>query len=114
MSSQDLWDVKSALQIITNPTVDSKLWAEAIEWLLLNGPSEIKKVLLDASKSATLTTFPELSPHLGPGGEPFYDVGKLAKSLNIDEKEAKRLIEEKEKLYHLFHISDPDDNSSVH
>ena len=29
------WTVDSAMEILQHPTVDSKLWAEAVEWLLL-------------------------------------------------------------------------------
>jgi len=32
--------------------IDSKTWADAVKWLMLFGPEEIKKLLLDASTNA--------------------------------------------------------------
>ena len=41
MDFKDEWDLDTALKVVQNKTVDSKLWAEAVEWLLLYGPPEI-------------------------------------------------------------------------
>ena len=42
MELKDTWDVDSAMQILQHQTVDAKLWAEAVEWLILYGPDEIR------------------------------------------------------------------------
>ena len=39
------WTVESAMRIVQHPTVDSELWASAVEWLLLHGPPEIRELL---------------------------------------------------------------------
>ena len=38
MQAKDLWDLESAMKVLTHDSVDSKLWAEAVEWLILYGP----------------------------------------------------------------------------
>ena len=40
MDIKDQWTEETAMKILQNPTVDSKLWAEAVEWLILFGPEE--------------------------------------------------------------------------
>ena len=39
------WTLESALAVLEHPTVDSKLWAEAVEWLLVYGPPEVRELL---------------------------------------------------------------------
>lgn len=97
MKFKDLWDLESAMQVLGHKTVDSKLWAEAVEWLLHYGPPEIQQLLLDASEMATTKAFPELKPnHYGPGGEPSYDVRALAETLGITEEETLEILRKKE------------------
>ncbi len=84
MKSKDLWDLESAMQVLAHTSVDSKLWAEAVEWLILHGPPEIRQLLIDASTSATNSSFPDLTPtHYTPDGQACYDIGELAQSLGI-------------------------------
>jgi hypothetical protein len=100
MTFKDEWTLKSAMEILAHPTVDSKLWSEAVEWLLLHGPPEIQTMLQQASGHATQKTFPELEPEgFTPEGEPCYNIQKLAQSLGITEEEVAALLEEKAKLH---------------
>ncbi len=90
MNFKDHWDLDTAMEILQNKTVDSKLWAEAVEWLLLYGPPEIVALLLKASSQATDTTFPELQPlTYTQDGQPFYDVKEIAATLGISEDEVR-------------------------
>ncbi|WP_176360054.1 hypothetical protein [Desulfosediminicola ganghwensis] len=96
MSFKDEWDLASALKVLQHPTVDGKLWAEAVEWLLKYGPPSIKKILLEASQTATEMQFPELEPsHHTADGEPVYDVAQLAITLGISEEEVLEIIAKK-------------------
>lgn len=94
MDFKDQWDVDTALKVVQNKTVDSKLWAEAVEWLLLYGPPEIVSILLQASGHATEQVFPELqASHYTDDGTPVYDVAHLAKELGIPESKVRLIIE---------------------
>jgi len=96
MKFKELWDLESAMQILQHKTADAKLWSEAVEWLIQYGPQEIKQLLLDASEIATGTTFPNLKPsHYAPEGEPYYDIGELAKTLGISEEQTRQILESK-------------------
>ncbi len=100
MEFKDEWDLETALKILQHKTVDSKLWADAVEWLMLYGPPEIKKLLLEASAQATASSFPELQPSgYNTDGQPMYDTAGLARQLGISEEEVLRIIEEKEKRH---------------
>lgn len=106
MKFKEEWTVESAMEILQHPTVDSKIWSEAVEWLLLYGPPEIRETLQAASGHATKECFPELQPEgFTPDGQPCYNVTKLAKSLGISEEEVQEMLtrqEEKHGLEHLF------------
>ena len=94
------WNVESAMEILQHPTVDSKIWAEAVEWLLLYGPPEIKEMLTGASGYATDKEFPELKPQGFAGdGELVYSVGEIARALGISEDEAAEIIAEKQQKH---------------
>ena len=96
MAVKDLWDLESAMKILGHPSVEAELWAEAVEWLLVNGPAEIRRILLEASQQATKAQFPELQPsHFTADGQPIYDVAALARALNISEKEIDKGITRK-------------------
>jgi hypothetical protein len=115
MEFKDLWDLKSAMQVLAHDTVDSKLWADAVEWLILYGPPEIQELLIDASKTATSSSFPELKPsHFTPEGEPCYDIGELASSLGIDEQEAQEILKKKEKEHQQLQFPDKGETGRVH
>ena len=86
---KDEWDLGMALQVLHSETVDSKIWSEAVKWLFLFGPPQIREMISQASSMATGEFFPELSP-IGytDAGEPLYDIKKLAESLGMSEEEA--------------------------
>lgn len=97
MNFKDEWDIESALKVLEHKTVDSKLWAEAVEWLILYGPPEIQKLLLEASTHATESSFPELKPsHYTDDGQPYYDIAALAAELGTTEEAVRATIEQKE------------------
>ena len=94
------WNVESAMEILQHPTVDSKIWAEAVEWLLLYGPPEIKEKLSEASSYATGQELPELKPQGFAGnGELVYSVDEIARALDISEEEAAKIIAEKQQKH---------------
>ncbi len=98
------WTVESAMEIIQHPTVDSKIWAEAVEWLLLYGPPEVQEMLKEASGYATSKEFPELKPQgFNEDGEPIYSVAEIASALNISEEEAAEMIARKETKHGMLH-----------
>ncbi len=109
---KDSWTLENALQILQNPTVDSKLWAEAVEWLMLYGPEPIRQHLLSASMHATQKQFPNLkSAGCTNEGDVCYNIEDIAQALNIDIDEARRIIEKKEKSHNIRHgFSDIDTN----
>jgi len=104
------WTEESAMEILQHPTVDSKLWAEAVEWLLLYGPPEIREMLSQASGHAMSKSFPELQPQrYAPDGSPCYEIADLARSLGISEEEARAQLAEKEQKHGVQHgIADSD------
>lgn len=114
MTFKEQWDLESAMKVLEHQTVDSKLWAEAVEWLILYGPPEIQKILLEASSTATKTHFPELKPsHYTADGQPVYDVAALAQSLGISQEEVLETINRKELEHDPF--SPPEEgNVTIH
>ena len=94
------WTLESAMEILRHPTVDSEIWAEAVEWLLLYGPPDIQKMLKQASSYATGREFPNLKPQaFSADGEPVYSIAEVAKELGISEEEAAEVIAGKEKKH---------------
>lgn len=97
---KDEWTMKTAMEILQHPTVDSKIWADAVEWLILYGPPEIQELLQQASGHATRESFPELAPvGFTADGDPCYSVAELAQALGISEEEATEIIAEKEQQH---------------
>ncbi|WP_028318529.1 hypothetical protein [Desulfobulbus elongatus] len=108
------WTVESAMRIVQHPTVDSELWASAVEWLLLHGPPEIRELLAQASCHATGAQFPELKPRrFAPDGSPCYDLAELARSLGISEEEARKQLQEKERQHGVRHGLSEDDTTAL-
>ena len=101
------WNVESAMEIVQHPTVDSRIWAEAVEWLLLYGPPEIQEMLSGASSYATGREFPELKPQGFAGdGELVYSVGDIAQALGISEEEAAEIIADKQQKHGVQQLFD--------
>lgn len=98
------WSLEGAMEILRHPTVDGKIWAEAVEWLLLNGPSDIREMLQQASNYATTSEFPNLKPQsFTADGEPVYAIAEVARELGITEEEAAEVIARKEKKHRVQH-----------
>ena len=115
MDFKDQWTLENALKILQHQTVDSRLWGEAVEWLLLYGPEEIRTLLLQASGIATRECFPELTAkRYADDGQSCYDIDSIARVLGIDREEAFRIIAEKETLHRQRHFIDPDETHTIH
>ena len=96
MSKKEDWNLETALKVLQHPTVDAQLWAEAVEWLLKYGPESIRKVLLEASNTATEIQFPEVEPaYYTEEGQPVYDIPALSEILGMPEEEIRRIIDSK-------------------
>jgi len=108
------WTVESAMRIVRHPTVDSELWASAIEWLLLHGPPEIRALVQQASHHATSAQFPELKPsRFAADGSPCYNLAELARTLGISEAEVREQIREKERQHGVQHGCSEDDTTAL-
>jgi hypothetical protein len=115
MEFKDYWTLENALKVLQHPTVDAKLWAEAVEWLLLYGPPDVQTLLLHASGIATQQCFPDLEAgKCTEDGQPCYDIGAIANALGIDAEDAYKTIAEKEMAHKIRHFIDPDDTYTVH
>ncbi len=114
MTKKDEWTVETAMEILQHPTVDSKVWSEAVEWLLLYGPPEVQELLQQASGHAIRDSFPELAPiGFTADGEPCYSVAELAKSLGISEQEAAEIISEKEQQHGVRQLFDEEETTKL-
>ncbi|ADW18134.1 hypothetical protein Despr_1986 [Desulfobulbus propionicus DSM 2032] len=108
------WTLEAALKILQHPTVDSQIWASAVEWLLIYGPPEIQELLTQASTHATGERFPHLKPQrYGPDGSPCYDLAELAQALGISEEEARMQLLEKEIKHGIQHGFSEDDTTTL-
>jgi len=108
------WTVESAMEILEHPTVDSKVWSEAVEWLLLYGPPEIKQMLQQASGYATSKEFPDLKAERFTGdGEPVYSIADVARALGISEQEAAQVISEKQQKHGVQQLFDEQETKKV-
>ena len=114
MDLKESWGVESAMQVLQHQTVDAKLWAEAVEWLMLYGPEETRELLLQASGTATHECFPDLeATGYAADGQPCYNVEDLAKNLNISRDKAEEMIKAKEKAHKIHHFIDAEDTFKV-
>ncbi|MGI6657649.1 MAG: hypothetical protein ACOX5Z_12695 [Desulfobulbus sp.] len=94
------WTLESAMKVLAHPTVDSALWAEAVEWLLLYGPPEIREMIEQSSTQATAASFPDLQPRgCTPDGNLCYAIDELAAALGITEEEARKRLAEQERRH---------------
>ncbi len=94
------WTIQGAMEILRHRTVDSKIWTEAVEWLLLYGPPEIKSLLQQAAGLATREEFPDLQAKaFTRDGEPCYNIADIAKALGIPEEEAVGILAAKEQKH---------------
>ncbi len=108
------WTVESALEILHHPTVDSRIWAEAVEWLLVYGPPEIQEMLSQASSFAANKEFPDLKPQgFTDKGELVYSIAELARALEISEEEAAEMIAEKQRKHGVRQIYDSRDSRKI-
>ena len=115
MEFKDLWDIESAMKVLTHKTVDGKLWAEAVEWLMLYGPAEIKQLLLESSMTATKSSFPELKPSsFTLDGQPCYNLEDLAKALQMDKENAREILMQKEAEHGNLPLGGAPEDGSVH
>ena len=102
------------MEILQHPTVDSKIWAEAVEWLMILGPPDIQELLQQASGHATQESFPELKPQgYAPDGTPCYDITHLAQTLGISEEEARAKLEEMEEKHGVRHGFDGQETTGL-
>ena len=114
MDIKDQWTVETAMEVLQHKTVDSKLWAEAVEWLILFGPEEVRDLLLQSSGTATSQCFPELKAKgYAPDGQPCYTVAEIASSLQISEKETKEIIARKQEEHKMPHFIDESETHKV-
>lgn len=108
------WTVESALQVVRHPTVDSRLWSEAVEWLMLYGPPEMREMLGEASNYATSREFPTLKPSgFTEDGRPVYAVAEIASMLGLTEEEAAEIIAAKEEKHGRQHLYGADETKKL-
>jgi len=109
------WNLKDAMAVILNPTVDSRTWAEAVEWMMLYGPPGAREAIEMASISATCNCLPEIKPDgINREGELCYNIAGLARAMGMSEDEVgeklNRLQAEKNRQF----IFAKDETGSVH
>jgi len=104
------WTLENAMHVVRHPTVDARIWAEAVEWLLLYGPEEIQEILRSASLYAAGVHFPDLKPAgCTPAGDLCYSLAEIASALRIDSDQALLLLKEKEQSHGVRHGFDEDE-----
>ena len=114
MDIKDQWTVETAMEILQHKTVDSKLWAEAVEWLILYGPQDVRDLLLQSSGTATSHCFPDLKASgYAPDGQPCYHVAEIARSLQISKEEAHDIIARKQDEHGIPHFIDEGETQKV-
>lgn len=112
---KNFWTLEMAMAVLENKTIDSKTWSEAVEWLLLFGPPEIRQLLGQASHTATSVCYPELKPTgYTPDGEPCYQIDDIANSLGISREEAIEKMTELEEIHGFRHLYDDEETYKIH
>lgn len=92
---KDLWDLEMALAVLGSETVDGVLWSEAVKWLMLYGPPELRTLLAAASAASLAQSFPgvRVKGH-GDSGQTYYALDDLAEALGLPAEAAvERLLE---------------------
>ncbi|OQX16454.1 MAG: hypothetical protein BWK76_11550 [Desulfobulbaceae bacterium A2] len=111
---KDNFTLDAALTVLRHPTVDAQLWTEAVEWLLLYGPPQVRELLLNASQDATSTQFPQLTPAgITSEGEPCYRLDELARTLEQDEDDIRALLQRKTEQQGQIHLFDDDETGTI-
>lgn len=109
------WDIEMALAVMQDPHADAKTWADAVRWLLVNGPPAIQELIQQASSTATSAQFPELKPQgYTDSGEPVYDLKALATTLGISEAEAGRHLSEMQAAAGVRTLYKPKETHKLH
>lgn len=113
-SFKNSWTLEMAMAVLENKTTDSKTWSEAVEWLLLYGPPEIRQLLGQASHTATSACYPDLKPTgYTPDGEPCYHVDDIAESLGITREEAIQKMIELEEIHGFRHLYEDEETFKI-
>ncbi len=109
------WDVEMALAVMQDPHAEAKTWADAVRWLLLNGPPALQELIRQASSAATSAQFPELKPQgYTDSGEPVYDIKVLAQTLGLSEAEAGQRLSEMQGAAGIRTLYAPKDTHKLH
>ncbi len=94
---QNTWNLEMAMTVLASDTIDGSTWSEAVKWLLLHGPEELREMLLQAAGCATREHFPDLQATAFTGtGEPCYRIEDLARALEVSRAEALETVAELE------------------
>jgi len=105
---KEQWSLEMALEVLCSATVDSRTWSDAVKWLLLYGPPDIREILTQASSSATSHCYPGLrAKGFAADGQSCYDVRELADFLGIPEVELLEKIAKIEQEAGVRNLFDP-------
>jgi len=86
---KDQWNLEMAMEVLQSQTVDGKVWSEAVKWLLLYGPPQVKDILQQASAVAFEQCFSDVQAKgFNEEGQPYYDLQELAMALGMEVEEA--------------------------
>lgn len=114
MEFEKQWNLQMALEVMGSETVDSRTWSEAVKWLILYGPPELRDILTQASAMATSEHFPELKPvRYTPDGQPCYDIQAIAGSLGASVDEVRDQIRKMEEEQGVRYFVDPDETRNI-
>ncbi len=112
---RDSWTLEMAMDVVQQKNVDGETWSEAVKWLLLYGPPEVRSMLQQASGHATTDCFPELTATgYTEDGQPCYDVKALAATLGISEAEVGQKINELQSAHGLRQLFAESETLKVH
>ena len=73
-----------AMEVLASPNIDGESWSEAVKWLLLYGPPEVREMIQQASSLAFSEHFPGIEAKgYSAEGSPFYDLQDIAAALGV-------------------------------